>query len=178
MFQFKDIPLLTKVISVPKQNYATTDRKAILDMITKDMEFAVEWVPEQKDMDMVGQVNKGACRQLLIKCYLATGQWEKAKEQADILIDKSGYELMKEPFGTFVESGEPETWKITRNVIWDLHRAENKLTSANKEVIYGIVSRGSGESLNEFHTMRAFGPFWTDAKIKGPDGKPGATNFA
>lgn len=26
--------------------------------------------------------------------------------------------------------------------------------------------------------MRAFGPFWTDAKIKGPDGKPGATNFA
>ena len=178
VFQFKDIPLLTKVISVPKQNYATTDRKAILDMITKDMEFAVEWVPEQKDMDLVGQVNKGACRQLLIKCYLATGQWEKAKEQADILIDKSGYELMKEPFGTFVESGEPETWKITRNVIWDLHRAENKLTSANKEVIYGIVSRGSGESLNEFHTMRAFGPFWTDAKIKGPDGKPGATNFA
>ena len=58
----------------------------------RDMEFAVEWVPEQKDMDMVGQVNKGACRQLLIKCYLATGQWEKAKEQADILIDKSGYE--------------------------------------------------------------------------------------
>ena len=54
VFQFKDIPLLTKVISVPKQNYATTDRKAILDMITKDMEFAVEWVPEQKDMDMVG----------------------------------------------------------------------------------------------------------------------------
>ena len=101
VFQFKDIPLLTKVISVPKQNYATTDRKAILDMITKDMEFAVEWVPEQKDMDMVGQVNKGACRQLLIKCYLATGQWEKAKEQADILIDKSGYELMKEPFGIF-----------------------------------------------------------------------------
>ena len=59
-----------------------------------------------------------------------------------------------------------------------MHRAENKLTSANKEVIYGIVSRGSGESLNEFHTMRAFGPFWIDAKIKGPDGKPGATNFA
>lgn len=54
---------------------------------------------------------------------------------------------MKEPFGTFVESGEPETWKITRNVIWDLHRAENKLTSANNEVIYGIVSRGSGESI-------------------------------
>ena len=35
VFQFKDIPLLTKVISVPKQNYATTDRKAILDNVLK-----------------------------------------------------------------------------------------------------------------------------------------------
>ena len=29
------------------------------------MEFAVQWVPEQKDMDYVGMVNKGACRMLL-----------------------------------------------------------------------------------------------------------------
>lgn len=178
VFQFKDIPLLTKVIETPKLNYRSTKREAILEMITQNMEFAVQWVPDQKDMEMTGQVNKGACRQLLIKCYLATGQWEKAKEQADILINDCGYELMKDPFGSFIESGEPETWPITRNVIWDLHRPENKLIDANKEVIFGVVNRGSGESFTEFLTMRAFGPFWVDGKIKGPDGKPAATNIA
>ncbi len=37
------------------------------------MEFAVQWVPEQKDMDYVGMVNKGACRMLLSNsiCLLA-----------------------------------------------------------------------------------------------------------
>lgn len=178
VFQFKDIPLLTKVIETPKLNYKSTKREAILEMITENMEFAVQWVPEQKNMAMTGQVNNGACRQLLIKCYLATGQWEKAKEQADIIINDCGYELMKDPFGTFIEGGEPETWPVTRNVIWDLHRPENKLINTNKEVIFGVVNRGTGESFSEFLTMRAFGPFWVDGKIKGPDGKVGATNIA
>ena len=45
--------------------------------------------------DIQGMVNKGACRMLLIKCYLATGRFAEAEQQADILIDQSGYELMK-----------------------------------------------------------------------------------
>lgn len=177
-FQFKDVPFMNKIVEVPKVNFYSTKREVILEAITKDMEQAVEWVPEQKDMEYTGLINKGACRQLLIKCYLATGQWEKAAKQADILINDSGYELMQEPFGTFVEGGEPETWKITRNVIWDLHRPENKLISANKEVILGFVNRGSGESFETFTSMRSFGPFWADAKIKGPDGKPGTSRIA
>ena len=61
------------------------------------MEFAVQHVPDQKDMTYIGMINKGACRQLLIKCYLANGEFQKAKEQADILISQSGYKLMTEP---------------------------------------------------------------------------------
>lgn len=68
------------------------------------MEFAVQWVPEQKDMDYVGMVNKGACRMLLSKLYMSIGEFGKAKEQLDILIDKSGYSLMKESFGTFLKA--------------------------------------------------------------------------
>ena len=99
-------------------------------MITQDMEKAVEWVPEQAQTEYIGMVNKGACRQLLIKCYLATGRFAEAEAQADILINQSGYSLMQETFGTFNDGGEPETWKITDNVIWDLHRPENKLDYA------------------------------------------------
>ena len=177
-FQFRDVPLLTKVIDSPKLDYRCTKREVILDMITKDMEFAVQWVPEQKDMNYIGQVNKGACMMLLVKCYLATGQFKKAEQLATSIINDYGYALMTDPFGQNIDSGEPQTWSITRNVIWDLHRPENKLIGANRETIFGMANRGSGESFTDFLTMRAFGPFWTDGKIKGPDGKTACTNIA
>jgi hypothetical protein len=170
VFQYGDVPLVTKILEVPKQNYRSTKKAAILDMITKDMEFAVKWVPEQKNMIYTGMVNKGACRMLLTKCYLSTGQWEKAKLQADTLIDQSGYSLMQNTFGTWNDGGEPKTWPITRNVIWDLHRCENKLIPENKEVIMGMPNRGT-QSFISFATMRIFSPLYNSASLKSPDGK-------
>jgi hypothetical protein len=179
VFQFGDVPLVTKILETPKQNYRSTKKGAILEMITKDLEFAVEWVPEQKDMTYIGMVNKGACRMLLIKCYLATGQFQKAKDQADILIDQSGYSLMQASFGSWVQNYSPETWPVTRNVIWDLHRPENKLISANTEVIMGMPNRGAtAESMIPFYTMRVFGPMWNNANIKTPDGKNAVNDYA
>lgn len=178
VFQYGDVPLVTKVLEVPKQNYRSTKRDAILKMITQDMEFAVQWVPDQKDMDLIGMINKGACRMLLTKCYLAIGEYAKAKEQTDILIDRSGYALMKEPFGTFNDGGEPETWPIQRNVVWDLHRAENKLITANKEVIMGMPNRGSDtEAFVKMLTMRILYPFFFDGRLKTTDGKQALLNI-
>ncbi|MFD2164617.1 RagB/SusD family nutrient uptake outer membrane protein [Paradesertivirga mongoliensis] len=178
VFQFGDIPFVTQLLQVPKQNYRSTKKEAILKKITEDMEFAVQWVPDQANTTYVGQVNKGACRQLLIKCYLATGQFQKAKDQADILINQSGYQLMQNNFGTFNPGGESQTWTITRNVIWDLHRPENKLIAANKEVIMGLPNRGSSESFTNFLSMRIFGPFWNSGEVKTPDGRTAVNNYA
>jgi starch-binding outer membrane protein, SusD/RagB family len=170
VFQYGDVPLISKILEVPKQNYRSAKKEAILKMITQDMENAVEWVPEQKDMTSIGMVNKGACRMLLIKCYLATGQFQKAKDQADILIGQSGYALMKNTFGTFYAGGEPKTWSVTRNVIWDLHRPENKLIATNTEVIMGMPNRGAQSNI-AFATMRIFGPSYNNGNLKSPDGK-------
>ncbi len=170
VFQYGDVPLITKILEVPKQNYRSTKKAAIIEMITKDMETAVEWVPEQKDQTFIGTVNKGACRMLLIKCYLAGGQFQKAKDQADILINQSGYALMKNNFGTFYPGGESRTWPITRNVIWDLHRPENKLIAANTEVIMGMPNRGAQSNI-AFATMRVFGPLYNSSAVQSPDGK-------
>lgn len=178
VFQFGDVPLITKVLQSPKQDYLSTQKEAILEMITKDMEFATEWVPDQKDVGLIGMVNKGACRMLLAKCYLATGQYAKAKEQLDILINQSGYALMTESFGTFNDGGEPLTWKIERNVIWDLHRPENKLIPINREVIMGLPNRGSdAESFTQMLTMRVLYPFVFDNRIKTKDGKQALLNI-
>lgn len=179
VFQYGNVPLMTKVLEVPKLNFRSTKRDAILDMLVQNMEFAVQWVPDQKDMDMIGLVNKGACRMLLSKLYLATGEYAKAKEQLDILINDSGYELMTEPFGTFYDNyTASETWPITRNVIWDLHRPENKLIAANKEVIMGMPNRGAAsESFLHNQTMRMLYPFYFNGMVKMPDGKQALLNI-
>ena len=93
VFQYGDVPFMTKLLEVPKLNFRSTKRDAILDRLILDMEFAIKWVPEQKDMDLIGGVNKGACRMLLSKLYLARGEYQKAKDQLDIIIFTDDREL-------------------------------------------------------------------------------------
>jgi len=164
-------------LEVPKQNYYSTKKEAIIEMITADMEKAVEWVPEQSKLPYVGVVNKGACRHLLIKCYLASGRFAEAEAQANILINQSGYSLMQASFGTFDPGGNPTTWTINRNVIWDLHRPENKIIAANREAIL-VMPNGGVQSFLPFASMRIFGPNWNSATVTTPDGKQAANRFA
>ena len=177
VYQFGDIPLITKILQVPKQSYYSTKKEAIIEMITADMEKAVEWVPEQSKLSYVGLVNKGACRQLLIKCYLASGRFKEAETQADLLINQSGYSLMQGSFGTFDPGGNPTTWAINRNVIWDLHRPENKVIAGNREAIM-VMPNGGVQSFLPFASMRIFGPNWNSGTLTTPDGKQGANRFA
>ncbi len=176
VFQFGDVPLITQIPSVPKFNFRSTKKEAILEMIELDMEKAVEYVPEQKDMTYKGMINKGACRMLLAKIYLANGKWQKAKEQLDILIDRSGYALVQGgaglgQLGTFIAGGEPQTWPITRNIIWDLHRSENKLHAQNTESIMVMPNRGlAAESFRQWLQMRIYNPYWNSASVQTPDG--------
>ncbi len=169
-FEFKDVPLVTKILEAPKSNYRSTKREAILKMITADMEKAVEWVPNQSQMALTGLVNKGACRQLLIKCYLATGQFDKAIEQADLLINSSGYSLMQNNFGNDVRP-YGTTWPVTRNVVWDLHRPENKAINANKETIMVMPNRINTDMGIKMNPMRNWLPFMDYVNTKSPDGK-------
>ena len=180
VFQFGDIPLVTKILEVPKQNYKSTKKEAILDMLVSDMEKAVQWVPNQKDLTYVGQVNKGACRVLLSKLYLATGQWKKAELQCDTLInnlDGTDYRLMTECFGAEETTGSPTTKTITRNVMWDLHRPQNQLASSNKEVIMGMVNQGEGGvGAVDVQWLRIFAPFW-NGNIKAAAGHKNAKSI-
>lgn len=176
-FQFKDVPLITKLLRAPKTNYQSAKREAILQMITSDMEKAVQWVPDQAQMSLTGMINKGACRQLLIKCYLATGQWDKALAQADTLIDHSGYSLMTNNFGTFI-SPYATVWPVTRNVIWDLHRPENKAIGANKETILVMINRNNTDMGINLNAIRNWGPMLDNAGTTTPDGKQAVRFYA
>ena len=175
--QFGDIPLVTKLPEGPKQNYTSTSKTAIFDMLVQDLEFAAKWVPMQKDMDYVGMVNQEACKHLLVKCYLVTGDYAKAEQTATDLINNHGLQLMTESFGTWQPSGNEETWKVTRNVIWDLHRTINVCHAENKEMIMPIVN-SNDQNFTRIMTMRAMFAHWSNGgAIRDPHGLwgPGKT---
>ena len=171
-WQFGDIPLVTKILEAPKLNYKSTKRQAILEMCVKDMEEAVKLVPSQKEMSAIGMVNKEACRMLLAKLYLSVGKWKEAENQCNELIDHSGLALMKQPFGdgTLSTTAAPETWNITRNVIWDLHVPQNKYRTDNTETILAMLNVSDQRHI-DYLTMRIFGPNWSGNYTQSPDGK-------
>jgi hypothetical protein len=170
--QFGDIPLVTKLISVPKRNYTSTSKEAIFKMLVHDLEFAVQHVPAQAKMTYVGQVNQEACMHLLVKCYLAVGEYAKAESVATDLINNHGLKLMTENFGTWQPSGAENTWKVTRNVVWDLHRTPNIADPANKETIM-MISNSNDQDFTTYNVMRACFAHWSNGIIRDPHGLGG-----
>lgn len=170
--QFGDIPLITKLMTVPKQNYKSTSKTAIFEMLQNDLEFAVKHVPAQANMQYVGQVNQEACMELLIKVYLVNGEYKKAEDLATDLISNHGLHLMTQPFGTWQPSGCETTWKVTRNVVWDLHRTPNVCNPENKETIMAIINSNDEDHLN-YNVMRAMFAHWSNGVIKDPHGLGG-----
>lgn len=161
VLQFGSVPLVTKLPASPKRDYLSTDKAAIFKMLVHDLEFAVNAVPLQKDMSYIGMVNKEACMILLAKCYLVDGQFDKAERMCDELINNTGHSLMTQPFGTFVPSGNPDTWKVERNVMWDLLRGVNVCASDNKEMLMPILNFNA-ENFTQYLTMRAMQVHWSN----------------
>lgn len=161
VLQYGNVPLVTKLPASPKRDYLSTDKGAIFKMLVHDLEFAVNAVPLQADMDYIGMVNKEACMILLAKCYLVTGQFKEAEKMCDELINNTGHSLMQAPFGTFVPSGNPDTWTVTRNVMWDLMRGVNVCASDNKEMLMPILNFNA-ENFTQYLTMRAMQVHWSN----------------
>lgn len=162
VLQFGNVPLVSKLPTGPKRDYHSTEKGAIFKMLVHDLEFAVEHVPLQSEMEYIGMVNKEACMILLAKCYLVTGQFAEAERMCDRLINETGHALMTEPFGTFVSSGNPDTWEVKRNVMWDLLRGVNVCDAANKEMIMPILNFNA-ENFTQYLTMRAMQVHWSNA---------------
>ncbi len=164
IFSFGDVPLITQEVTTPKLDYKSTKMEVIIEKMIQDLEFAVKYAP---DFVAYGAESKGSCRQLLAKYYMSAGMFDKAIAQADTLINYSGYSMMTNNFGTFINP-RPLVHPIQENVIWDLHRPENKSIAANKEVIQVMTSRYDYlESRQSTNTMRIAVPFWPNTGTNG-----------
>ncbi|MBE7179158.1 MAG: RagB/SusD family nutrient uptake outer membrane protein, partial [Mucilaginibacter polytrichastri] len=161
--QFGDVPAVMHLDSVPKLDYYSTKREAILQRMKENLEFAAKWVPDNVNR---GEVTKGAVNHLLTKINLALGKFDDAIASATAVIN-GGYSLMRAPFGST---------KV--NVIWDLHRPENKSLAENKEALFMIIDRfGDGQFDGGIQTMRNAVPNWY-TNINTPSGKKGLNDGA
>ena len=82
---------------------------------------------------------------------------------------------MTAPFGTNVPSGNPETWAIQRNVLWDLHRGVNVTDAANTEMIMPILNYYT-EGFVTYPLMRCVGAHWSNGIIIDPHNLGQPTN--
>lgn len=128
---YGDIPWVGEELKGPKLDYYSTSRPAILGQLQKDLEYAAQWLPV--NAPNLGDVTKGAVNHLLTKIYLENGDFDKAISASSDVIN-GPYALMTDRFGS-------DASKQYYNVMWDLHRVENKNIAANKETIYATVDR-------------------------------------
>jgi hypothetical protein len=163
--QFGDVPLILEEVRTPKVDYYSTAREVILNKMKTDLEQAADWVSDDVNR---GEVTKGAVNHLLTKIYLALGEFDNAVTAASRVIDGGVYSLQTERFG--VDAGD-----ATKNVIWDLHRPENK--AINHEGIFYVIDRLGleGNIVNGMRIMRQVVPNW-GRNILTPSGKAGVND--
>ncbi|HLU93924.1 MAG TPA: RagB/SusD family nutrient uptake outer membrane protein [Membranihabitans sp.] len=170
--QFGDVPLVLGEITSPRLDFQSVTRESILRKCKRDLEYAAQWVKPEWETSVIGDVTKSAVNHILTKVNLALGEFDDAIASASAIINDGHHALMTERFG--VDKGDP-----SKDVIWDLHQAENKSLAENTERIYVMVAReGFEEDDNSrISIMRQTVPFWGGTgKIKTPSGLAGTSD--
>lgn len=172
--QFGDVPLVLEEVQEPRLDFNTYSREAILKQIKKDMEFSVQWLPQDVEP---GKENRAAGYHLLTKIYLSLREFDNAVEAASQAIDNSSYALMTDRFGSGPYVDNPDF-----NVLWDLHQKENISSSDNTEMILASQdqidtegNRGAGTQMGTQMIRNAI-PAWFMNTVRDPDGVRGTTD--
>lgn len=160
--QFGDVPLLLREYTAPKLDFSSTARMTILTKMKADLDIAATTVPV---VAAHGEVSRGAVNHLLTKVNLAMGEFDDAIASATAVIS-GGYDLMTDRFGA--DAGD-----ASKDVIWDLHRPENKINSEG--ILMGISRTGVEGSATRTSAMRQAVPLWWRF-INTPDGANGMSD--
>src|SRR5690554_842862 len=157
--QFGDVPYLDWEINEPKYDFYSYDRWSILEKMLPELEFAYQWVPENVDR---GKTSKAACGVLLMKVSMALGNFDRAIEIGNEIIQK--HPLMTSRFT--VNQTKPRT-----NLMHDLHSIEAKLDMSNTEGLMYVVSYPEVDGSARMQTMRNGVPFWNSGNVRTPSGR-------
>ena len=162
---YGDVPFIGKEIRGAKLDFQSHSRWTVLDRIQSDMETSVANLPVSA---APGQVTQAAGNHLLTKIYLANLEFDKAITSASSVINGS-HALMTSRFG--VDAGDPSL-----NLLWDLHRPDNKNAPENTETILAMVDRydlPTDAKTRGTYTMRHWNCAWYNGAVKDSEGFAG-----
>jgi hypothetical protein len=129
--QFGDVPCPVSEVTSAKVDFVSVKREVILTRMKSDLETAVKYVPWVTDK---GDINRAACYHLLTKINLALGLFDDAIAAATAVISQGTFKLMTSRFGI-------DASNAVKNVIWDLHRPDNKSSGVNTEGLFLVTDR-------------------------------------
>lgn len=154
--RFGDVPWIGQELSEPRLDYYSFSQDAILRKIKGDMEYAVQWLPNNA---IGGKVSKAAGDHLLTKIYLSLGEFDNAITSSSRIINSGNYALMTNRFGSGPFADDPEY-----DVLWDLHQRENMDIATNTEAILIAIDEvnypGASSTSNGSGTDRFWQPLW------------------
>ncbi|HOX75663.1 MAG TPA: RagB/SusD family nutrient uptake outer membrane protein [Bacteroidales bacterium] len=170
--QYGDVPLVLEEITAPKVDFYTTTKESIWKKMIKDLEFAVQHVPEANLVNR-GQVTKAACKHLLAKYYLLEGRFDDAIRLTTEVISGGVHNLNTQRFGV-------DKNVATKDVVWDMFRIENKSLAGNTEGLLMTIDRyGMEGNTGGVISMRNLVPnYGQPGLIKTPNGANGMSDAA
>ncbi|SDL98258.1 RagB/SusD family nutrient uptake outer membrane protein [Chryseobacterium taihuense] len=103
---FGEIPVILKTIATPVDEIAPKKTIAEVDaQIKKDLEEAANVLPNQWPSVYLGRATKGLANSLLSKLYLYQGNYAKALEYAELVINSGIYQLNSYYDAEFTKAG-------------------------------------------------------------------------
>lgn len=103
---FGEVPINLKTIDVPQDEIAAKSTIAQVDaQILKDLTEAEPNLPAQWASAYLGRATKGMVNTLMAKLYLYQGNWAKALQHAEIVINSGVYTLNSSYDNEFTKAG-------------------------------------------------------------------------
>ncbi len=161
---YGDVPLVTEPTKTAKTDYVRAPKSEIYKLMEEDLKFGVTNLPTRGSEEAPGRITKGAAGHYLTECYISQGKFQLAVDAATVVIENSGYSLMKQRFGTTRDVFG------TGDVLLDLFAYGNQNIPSNKEAIWVIQFEPIITGGGQYPGDRAWGPAYYRMG-NTPDGK-------
>lgn len=159
MYLYGDVPYVETIEGQFRIDFTRTPKAEVLGHIIDDLKFAAENLPENPDNVEAGKLTKWPALHLLSEIYLLAGEYAKAEEAAQQVINSGYFQLMTTRFGAQKDlPGDPFSDMF-------IEYNQNR-TSGNKESIWVMQleynTTGGGGKYEDW-TKRAWVPkYWNE----------------
>lgn len=163
VYLYGDVPYVETILDDFQLNFTRTPKDEVLGHIIDDLEFAIDYLPENADNVEDGKLTKWAALHLISEMYLLNGDYEEAKDAALEVINSGYYNLMNTRFGSYKDQ--------PGDVFSDMFQEnnQNRRGSGNRESIWVLqfeYNKNGGGTNSDDWTRRAWHPQYNNADGK------------